>query len=204
MSSHRLKSYYQVVYSEAGCDEAGRGCLAGPVYAAAVILPRNFFHPVINDSKTLSEKTRYELRDEIRNRAVSWAIGIADNQEIDRINIVNATMLAMQRAIDKLALKPEFLLIDGTRFRKYKNIPYQCIIKGDSRFFSIASASILAKTYRDDYMKEIDGKYPEYGWKQNKGYPTLLHRKAIEKYGITPLHRKSFNLHFDQFELQFI
>lgn len=192
-----------MVYSEAGCDEAGRGCLAGPVYAAAVILPKHFFHPVINDSKVLSEKTRYGLRGEIESKAIAWAIGIADNQEIDRFNIVKASIIAMQRAIDKLTRRPEFLLIDGNQFRKHNSIPYRCIVKGDSKYFSIASASILAKTYRDDYMKEIDQKYPEYGWKQNKGYPTLIHRQAIVKYGITPFHRRSFNLNFNQFEIEF-
>ncbi|MCX6257250.1 MAG: ribonuclease HII [Bacteroidia bacterium] len=203
MNNQKLKSYFQVVYTEAGIDEAGRGCLAGPVYAAAVVLPKNFTHPLINDSKQLSGKIRYELREEIQQKALIWAVGIADNHEIDKHNIVNATLMAMHRAIDKLNSNPGYLLIDGTQFKKHKGIPYQCIVKGDSKYFSIAAASILAKTYRDDYMKEIDLLYPDYGWKQNKGYPTLFHRQAIARFGITPFHRRSFNMNFDQFELDF-
>jgi ribonuclease HII len=179
---------------EAGCDEAGRGCLAGPVMASAVILPKDFFNPILNDSKQLTCKQRKLLREIIERESISYAVAMIDNEEIDKINILQASIKAMHLAIEQLKVVPSFLLIDGNRFINYKNIPHKCIIKGDSKFQSIAAASILAKTYRDDYMEKLHEKYPDYEWKQNKGYPTLIHRKAIEKYGITSLHRKSFKL----------
>jgi ribonuclease HII len=179
---------------EAGCDEAGRGCLAGPVFAGAVILPNNFTNGLLNDSKKLKEKDRDTLRIIIEKEALAWAVGIVDHKEIDEINILNASYLAMHRALDQLSIMPELLLIDGNRFKAYKSIPHQCIIKGDGKFMSIAAASILAKTHRDEYMKALHEKYPRYNWKQNKGYPTLAHRKAITAHGVTPFHRLSFNL----------
>jgi ribonuclease HII len=181
-------------FTEAGCDEAGRGCLAGPVFAGAVILPPNFKNERLNDSKKLTEKHRNELRYIIENEALAWAVASVDNLLIDDINILNASFLAMHLAIDKLSTRPELLLIDGNRFKAYKNIPHQCIIKGDGKFLSIAAASILAKTHRDEFMKEAHQTYPQFNWKQNKGYPTLAHRKAIAQHGITPLHRLSFNM----------
>lgn len=179
---------------EAGCDEAGRGCLAGPVYAAAVILPKDYRNEQLNDSKQLSEKKRYLLRAEIEHDAVDWAIGIVSPSEIDEINILNASFLAMHRALDQLKVRPEALLIDGNRFKPYRDLPHSTIIKGDGKYMSIAAASILAKTYRDDYMKQIHSEYPQYGWNANKGYPARTHRQAILHYGITPYHRLSFNL----------
>lgn len=179
---------------EAGCDEAGRGCLAGPVYAAAVILPKDYRNKQLNDSKQLSEKKRYLLRAEIEHDAVDWAIGIVSPSEIDEINILNASFLAMHRALDQLKVRPEALLIDGNRFKPYRDLPHSTIIKGDGKYMSIAAASILAKTYRDDYMKQIHSEYPQYGWNANKGYPARTHRQAILHYGITPYHRLSFNL----------
>ena len=179
---------------EAGCDEAGRGCLAGPVVAAAVILPKGFKNTMLNDSKVLSEKKRDLLRPIIEKKAIAWAIGAVSPQEIDKINILNASFLAMHRAIDGLNTKVELLLIDGNRFNPYFNIAHRCIIKGDAKFMSIAAASILAKTYRDDFMKTLDKKYPNYFWKQNKGYPTKQHRIQIAKFGITKYHRRSFQL----------
>lgn len=179
---------------EAGCDEAGRGCLAGPVVAASVILPKNFTNRNINDSKTLSEKERKSLSKIIKKAAISWAIGIATSEEIDKLNILNASFLAMHRAIDQLKYIPELLLIDGNRFNPYPNIKHQCIIKGDAKFMSIAAASILAKTYRDKLMKQLDLEFPEYYWKKNKGYPTNQHRANIMKYGTSKYHRKSFQL----------
>lgn len=176
----------------AGCDEAGRGCLAGPVVAAAVILPKKFKNHILNDSKKLTKKKRDELEDLIKNSCISWGIGIVSAKEIDEINILNASFLAMHRAIDKLAKNPKLLLIDGNRFNKYKNTPHHCIIKGDGKYLSIAAASILAKTHRDEYMKKMDNEYPDYRWKKNKGYPTKEHRIAIQEKGITQLHRKSF------------
>ncbi len=176
----------------AGCDEAGRGCLAGPVVAAAVILPKKFQNHILNDSKKLTEKKRDELEDLIKNSCISWGIGIVSAKEIDEINILNASFLAMHRAIDKLANKPKLLLIDGNRFNKYKNTPHRCIVKGDSKYLSIAAASILAKTHRDEYMKKMNDEHPDYRWKKNKGYPTKEHRIAIQEKGITQLHRKSF------------
>src|SRR5215469_10356705 len=181
-----LLKRYQVELIEAGCDEAGRGCLAGPVFAAAVILPDNFEHNLLNDSKQLTEEIRYELRVEIEQKALAYAVGIVDNNEIDEINILNASFLAMHRAIEKLHLIPEFLIIDGNRFNKYGETPHQCVIGGDGKYLSIAAASILAKTYRDDYMKQIALEHPEYDWHQNKGYPTVKHREVVMKLGFTP------------------
>jgi len=178
---------------EAGCDEAGRGCLAGPVFAAAVILPDGFQNDMLNDSKKLSEKNRYKLRIIIEKEALSWAVAQVDAPEIDKINILNASFLAMHQAINKLKITPEHLLIDGNRFTPYHDIPHTCIIKGDGKYLSIAAASILAKTYRDDFMKKIHLEYPNYFWNQNKGYPTMQHKLSIQKYGFTPYHRKTFN-----------
>jgi ribonuclease HII len=179
---------------EAGCDEAGRGCLAGPVFAAAVILPNDFSSELLNDSKQLNEKKRYALRILIEAEAVAWAVGIVSAEEIDKINILKASFLAMHRAVDQLTTTPEFLLIDGNRFSNYPNIPHECIIKGDGKYMPIAAASILAKTYRDDYMLALHEQFPEYAWNQNKGYPTVKHRAAISAEGITDHHRKSFTL----------
>jgi ribonuclease HII len=189
-----LLSYLNKELIEAGCDEAGRGCLAGSVYAAAVILPKNFKNELLNDSKKLTEKQRYALRTVILNVAVAWAVGVVTAQEIDKINILNASILAMHRAVGQLRVHPEFLLIDGNRFKPYADIPHQTIVKGDGKYMSIAAASILAKTYRDDYMNRLDEQYPMYDWKNNKGYPTKKHRAAIEKCGTTDLHRLTFNL----------
>lgn len=177
---------------EAGCDEAGRGCLAGPVVAAAVILPRQFSHPLLNDSKKLTEKQRMLLKPIIENEAIDWAIGVVDNTEIDEINILQASFLAMHRAIDQLKQQPEALIIDGNRFKPYKTLPHTCIVKGDGKFMSIAAASILAKTTRDLIMEEIHLQFPDYQWNINKGYPTAFHRQSLAKLGPTPLHRLSF------------
>jgi len=196
-----LLSRYQFEFLEAGCDEAGRGCLAGPVFAAAVILPNDFEHALLNDSKQLTEDIRYELRIEIEQKALAHAVGVVDNNEIDEINILNASFLAMHRAIEKLHLVPEFLIIDGNRFNKYKTVPHQCIIEGDAKYFSIAAASILAKTYRDDYMKKIAEEHPEYDWHKNKGYPTIKHRKTVMEIGYTPYHRRTFRVSDPQLEL---
>lgn len=189
-----LKKHFDKTKVEAGCDEAGRGCLAGPVFAAAVILPKGFHNRFLQDSKQLSAAEREELREMIEQKALSWAVASVSSKEIDRINILNASFLAMHRAIDKLKVTPESLLIDGNRFKPYPKIPHTCIIKGDAKFQSIAAASILAKTYRDDYMKKLHVKFPHYGWEANKGYPTIEHRKAIAKYGVLEEHRKSFQL----------
>lgn len=189
-----LKTFYQDKLIEAGCDEVGRGCYAGPVFAAAVILPKDFHHPQLNDSKQLSEKLREELRPVIEKEAVSYAVASIDNEEIDQINILKASFKAMHLALDKLNRRPQLLLIDGNRFIKYKRIPHQCFVKGDGRFASIAAASILAKTYRDELMQQLHNEFPQYGWNQNKGYGTLAHRKAIEAYGLCKYHRKSFRL----------
>ena len=189
-----LLPYLHPELIEAGCDEAGRGCLAGAVYAAAVILPHDFHNELLNDSKQLSEKQRYALREVIEKEAVAWAVGVVTPEEIDKINILNASFLAMHRAIDGLKVRPQHLLIDGNRFNKYQDLPHTTIVKGDGKYLSIAAASILAKTYRDDYMKELHEAYPHYDWKGNKGYPTPKHRAAIAQYGITPYHRKTFNL----------
>ena len=186
--------FYQENMLEAGCDEAGRGCYAGPVFAAAVILPRGFNHPMLNDSKQVKEEDRYSLRIIIEAQAIAWAVGIATEKEIDSINILQASWLAMHRAIEALQVPPEFLLIDGNRFRPYPFIPHHCIIKGDGLYSSIAAASILAKTYRDDHMQSLHQHYPHYNWKQNKGYGTKTHRNAIEKHGLCDFHRKSFQI----------
>ncbi len=178
---------------EAGCDEAGRGCLAGPVFAAAVILPQEFENEVLNDSKQLTEKQRNTLRIIIEKEAIAWAVASVNANEIDNINILNASFLAMHRAINNLKIKPQLLLIDGNRFKKYNNIPHQCIIKGDGKYMSIAAASILAKTYRDDYMKQIHQEFPCYYWNKNKGYPTKQHKLSIQQNGLSPYHRKTFN-----------
>ncbi len=189
-----LESAYYTDKVEAGCDEAGRGCLAGSVYAAAVILPPNYENELLNDSKQLSERKRYLLRSIIENDAVAWAVGVVTAEEIDKINILNASILAMHRALDALKVQPEAIIVDGNRFKPYNDVPYTTIVKGDGKYLSIAAASILAKTYRDDYMKTIAEEYPQYDWKSNKGYPTNKHRAAIKKYGISPYHRKSFTL----------
>ena len=198
-----LKAYFNKTFREAGCDEAGRGCLAGPVFAAAVILPKNYRNKWLNDSKKLSDKDRYELRPEIESKALAYAVAQVSHTEIDEINILNASFLAMHRAVEQLQPSPDFLLIDGNRFKAYPGIPHQCIIKGDGKFMSIAAASILAKTYRDDYMKKLDLKYPQYLWAQNMGYPTLAHREAIRQFGPCAHHRMSFRLLPEQLELDF-
>ena len=189
-----LLPYLQENRIEAGCDEAGRGCLAGAVYAAAVILPPDFKNEMLNDSKQQTEKQRYALRSVIEESALAWAVGIVSPEEIDQINILNASFLAMHRAIDQLKIRPEHLLIDGNRFNPYPNIPHTTIVKGDGKYLSIAAASILAKTYRDDYMNQLHREYPVYDWDHNKGYPTKKHRAAIAEHGISPYHRKSYNL----------
>lgn len=190
----KLKSFYREGSVEAGCDEAGRGCLAGPVVAAAVILNPDKDYPMLDDSKKLSEKQRKLLRDIILNEALTYGIGIVTNTEIDEINILNASFLAMHRAIEQLSIKPELLLIDGNRFNPYKDIEHQCIVGGDAKYQSIAAASILAKTTRDAMMEEYDLQYPVYNWKKNKGYPTMEHKNAIAEHGTTPLHRMTFNM----------
>ena len=188
-----LSKYYEGKI-EAGCDEAGRGCLAGSVYAAAVILPEGYQNELLNDSKQLSEKKRYQLREIIERDAVAWAVGIVTPEEIDQINILNASILAMHRALDQLKVRPEAIIVDGNRFKPYQKLPYTTIVKGDGKYLSIAAASILAKTYRDDYMNRLAEEYPQYDWRSNKGYPTKKHRDAIRQFGITPYHRKSYNL----------
>ena len=193
-----LKITHQDELLEAGCDEAGRGCLAGPVFAAAVILPKDFFHLTLNDSKQLTEKERYELRPYIEEKAVAFSVASLCNKKIDQFNILNASIKSMHIAVKKLSIQPGMLLIDGNRFKKYKNIPHCCIIQGDGIYSSIAAASILAKTYRDDFMKQLHRKHPKYNWQQNKGYATLEHRDALNKYGPTSYHRKSFRLIYDE------
>jgi ribonuclease HII len=190
----KLKGLIKAGRLEAGCDEAGRGCLAGPVFAAAVILPANFRSPLLNDSKQITESNRLALRVLIEKKAIAWAVGVVSHEEIDAINILQASFLAMHRAVDQLHTKPEILLIDGNRFKTYEGIPHQCEIKGDGRIKSIAAASILAKTYRDEYMEKLAQEYPHYNWQQNKGYPTKSHRSAIKEHGISPYHRKTFRL----------
>ena len=189
-----LKSHYYESLIEAGCDEAGRGCLAGSVYAAAVILPPDYQNELLNDSKKLTAKKRYALREEIERDAIGWAVGIVTPEEIDKINILNASFLAMHRALDQLQVRPEAVIVDGNRFKPYQDLPSTTIVKGDGKYLSIAAASILAKTYRDDYMLSLAEEYPQYDWKSNMGYPTKKHRKAILEHGITPYHRKSYNL----------
>jgi ribonuclease HII len=198
-----LKSYLYHNLIEAGCDEAGRGCLAGPVTAAAVILPKNFKHPVLNDSKKLTTKQRGFLKEEIMNSAIAWYVAFVDNNEIDKMNILRASIKAMHLAIEGLSKKPQFLLIDGNKFFPYKEIKHKTIVKGDSLYFSIAAASVLAKTFRDEFMEKIHNEYPDYGWNKNKGYATLFHRDAIKKHGITPYHRKSFSLYETQLLIDF-
>jgi ribonuclease HII len=189
-----LLSYLQKELLEAGLDEAGRGCYAGPVFAAAVILPVNFYHPLLNDSKQLKEKERDLLRPIIEKESIAYAVASVDNNEIDTINILQASFKAMHLAINELLTAPQLLLVDGNRFKAYKNLPHQCIIKGDGKYASIAAASILAKTYRDEYMQQLHHQYPHYGWNQNKGYGTAFHREAISLHGLCPYHRKSFDI----------
>lgn len=189
-----LKPHFYTDMTEAGCDEAGRGCLAGSVYAAAVILPPDYDNPLLNDSKQLSPSRRQQLRKQIETDALAWAVGVVTPREIDEMNILRASLLAMHRALDQLRVRPQAVIVDGNRFSPYHNLPYTTIVKGDGKYQSIAAASILAKTYRDEYMEQLDASYPQYGWKQNKGYPTRQHREAIRQYGITPFHRRSYNL----------
>lgn len=189
-----LESHYYKDLIEAGCDEAGRGCLAGSVYAAAVILPPDYQNADLNDSKQLTDKRRKALREQIERDAVAWAVGIVTPEEIDKINILNASILAMHRALDQLKVRPEAIIVDGNRFKPYHDLPHTTIVKGDGKYMAIAAASILAKTYRDDYMDALAEEYPQYDWKSNKGYPTKKHRAAIREYGVTPYHRMSYNL----------
>ena len=189
-----LKSCYFEGKIEAGCDEAGRGCLAGSVYAAAVIFSADYQNEELNDSKQLTDKKRHQLREIIERDAVAWAVGVVTPEEIDKINILNASFLAMHRALDQLKVRPEAIIVDGNRFKQYGEVPHTCIVKGDAKYLSIAAASILAKTYRDDYMDGLAEEYPQYDWKSNKGYPTKKHREAIRQYGVTPYHRMSYNL----------
>ena len=198
-----LKAFHQNILLEAGCDEAGRGCYAGPVFAAAVILPQDFYHPLLNDSKQVPVDVRNELKDFIKANAISYAIGMIDNDEIDQINILRASFKAMHVAIDKLKKRPKLLLIDGNRFTPYKKVQHNCIIKGDGIYASIAAASILAKTARDAYMKKLHKEFPQYNWQQNKGYGTLEHRDAIELHGTCRYHRKSFNINPSQISIEF-
>ncbi len=207
-----LKQHYYEGVIEAGCDEAGRGCLAGSVYAAAVILPPDYVNEDLNDSKQLTDRRRKKLREQIERDAIAWAVGIVTPEEIDKINILNASFLAMHRALDQLKVRPEAVIVDGNRFKPYtpplpegvKPLPHTCIVKGDGKYLSIAAASILAKTYRDDYMDRLAEEYPQYDWLSNKGYPTKKHREAIRQFGITPYHRKSYNLLGDgQLEIPF-
>lgn len=190
-----LRSYFRKNLLEAGIDEAGRGCYAGPVYAAAVMLPPDFFHPLLNDSKQLKEKERDLLRPVIEQEAVAWSVASVSHEVIDQINILQATYRAMHEAVDQLSRKPELLLVDGNRFKPYLFIPHQCIISGDATYASIAAASVLAKTHRDEFMKTLDRQFPEYGWAQNKGYGTQQHREAIERHGLSSWHRRSFSIH---------
>jgi len=198
-----LKSYHTKGFIEAGCDEAGRGCIAGPVFAAAVILPADFRNPGVDDSKKLTAKTRELLRKVIESEAIAYGVGLVDEKEIDQINILNASFLAMHRAVDKLRPVPQHLIIDGNRFRPYEGIPYHCIVKGDAKYASIAAASILAKTYRDEFMEMLHNQHPEYMWKNNMGYPTRVHREAVFRFGPSPYHRRSFRLLNDQMKLDF-
>ncbi|MCC8089411.1 MAG: ribonuclease HII [Rikenellaceae bacterium] len=193
-----LAAYFDDKLIEAGCDEAGRGCLAGPVFAAAVIFDKSYHNPELDDSKKLTEKKRYRLRERILEDAVSWCVEKVDAEEIDRINILNASFLAMTKAVEGLSLRPELLLIDGNKFRSYLDIPFRCIIKGDGKYQSIAAASILAKTFRDDYMKSLSEEFPAYGWSKNKGYGTRIHCEALKEYGLTEHHRKTFNKRYTQ------
>lgn len=198
-----LELKYDYHSIEAGCDEAGRGCLAGPVFAAAVILPDNFSDELLNDSKQLSEKQRAGLRPVIEREALAWAVASVDNHEIDKINILNASILAMHRALDQLSIRPQHIIVDGNRFKKYEEIPHVCVVKGDGKYMSIAAASILAKTHRDEFMYKLHEQFPYYNWQKNKGYPTQEHRDKIKEFGITDFHRKSFNLADAQLKLNF-
>jgi ribonuclease HII len=199
----KLKPYFEAGQIEAGCDEAGRGCLAGPVMAAAVILPENFYHPDLNDSKQLTHKQRSELRAIIESQSIAWSVAQIDNNEIDKINILNASIKAMHLAVTQLSVRPTFLIIDGNKFHKYQDIPHKCIVKGDATYLSIAAASILAKTHRDEFMATAHATYSNYGWDKNKGYPTKMHRHGIEIHGITPLHRKTYKLTDGQIKIEF-
>lgn len=204
MNNHPpLSAHYYTDCIEAGCDEAGRGCLAGSVYAAAVILPTNYDNPLLNDSKQMTAKQRNALRKQIMDDAVAWAIGVVTPKEIDHINILNASILAMHRALDALKVRPEAIIVDGNRFKPYGKLPYTTIVKGDGKYQAIAAASILAKTFRDDYMDVLDKEFPQYGWSRNKGYPTREHRKGILQFGITPYHRRSYNLTGQELSLPF-
>ncbi len=196
-----LLPYLQDELIEAGCDEAGRGCLAGPVFAAAVILPNNFTHDILRDSKQLNERDRTDLRRIIEQESLSFAVSMVDHQEIDRINILNASIKAMHLALEQLSVRPGFVIIDGNRFKPFHDIPFECVIKGDDKYYSIAAASILAKTYRDDYMLNLSADYPNYDWANNKGYPTIKHRDAVIAYGMTPYHRKTFRITDPQLSL---
>lgn len=198
-----LELNFSGLANEAGCDEAGRGCLAGPVFAAAVILPSDFSNDRLNDSKQLTEKQRYQLRDVIMREAVAYAVAKLDAPQIDEINILNASIKSMHLALDQLTVRPEFIIVDGNRFKPYNGVKYQTIVKGDGKYLSIAAASVLAKTFRDDFMIQIDREFPQYNWAKNKGYPTADHRAAIAKYGATPYHRRSFRLLDTQLEFQF-
>lgn len=198
-----LINCYNIDLIEAGCDEAGRGCLAGPVSAAAVILPKDFYLAGLNDSKKLTHQQRDELRPIIEREALAWAVAFVDHEEIDQINILNASFLAMHRAIEKLMLVPQHLVIDGNRFKKYAEIPHCCVVKGDGKYLNIAAASILAKTHRDEYMANLHNDFPHYNWKQNKGYPTIQHRNAVMENGLSPFHRKTFNISDPQLVLSF-
>jgi ribonuclease HII len=198
-----MKKFFQKIVLEAGCDEAGRGCLAGPVYAGAVILPSGFYSPLVHDSKKMTHEQRLRARDIIQNKAISWAVGSATHEEIDRINILNASFLAMHRAIDGLSIPPELLLIDGNRFKPYKAVKHQCIIAGDDLYFSIAAASILAKTYRDEFMQQLHVEFPVFNWYSNKAYATPDHCRAIKEHGVTPYHRRTFNRVMNQLEMSF-
>ena len=200
---HPLLPHYYKGCIEAGCDEAGRGCLAGSVYAAAVILPTDYDNPELNDSKQMSHSRRYALRQQIMDDAVAWAVGVVTPEEIDQINILNASILAMHRALDQLGVRPEAVIVDGNRFKPYGDLPYTTIVKGDGKYQAIAAASILAKTFRDDYMDALDDECPQYGWRRNKGYPTREHREAIRQHGITPYHRRSYNLTGQELPLPF-
>jgi len=198
-----LLPYFQQEHIEAGCDEAGRGCLAGPVFAAAVILPENFSHPLLNDSKKINEKDRFELRNMVEREAIAFAVASVDHEEIDKINILNASIKAMHLALGQLRIRPGFIIIDGNRFKPFEDLTHQCIIKGDGKYYSIAAASILAKTYRDEYMLKLAAEYPQYDWRSNKGYPTIKHRNAVIAYGFSPYHRKTFRVSDPQLTLAF-
>ncbi|MDP3469530.1 MAG: ribonuclease HII [Daejeonella sp.] len=196
-----LLPYFQQGLIEAGCDEAGRGCLAGPVFAAAVILPESFSHPLLNDSKKINENDRFELRNMVEREALAFAVASVDHSEIDKINILNASIKAMHLALGQLSIRPGFIIIDGNRFKPFQDVTHQCIIKGDSKYYSIAAASILAKTYRDEYMLNLGAEYPQYDWKRNKGYPTIQHRNAVIANGLSPFHRKTFRISDPQLSL---